>query len=171
MNDFNNTLPDTHSTLSMRFIEAGPLLIAGLCEPLTTNSHETIPLLWQQLARRIAEIPDRIDSVGYGLCINNRGYHYMAGYAVWDVANLPPGIHHAILPAQHYAVFSHPGHVIHIRNTIDEVFDHWLPNSDYTLNISSSSPLHFFERYGKEFNPITGTGDIEIWLPIQHKAP
>jgi predicted transcriptional regulator YdeE len=23
------------------------------------------------------------------------------------------------------------------------------------------------ERYGKEFDPTTGTGDIELWLPIK----
>jgi AraC family transcriptional regulator len=24
----------------------------------------------------------------------------------------------------------------------------------------------FFERYGEKFNPQTGTGDIEVWVPI-----
>lgn len=153
----------------MRLVESGPLIIAGLCEPLTHSSHETIPLLWQQLAKRALEIPNRINSTGYGLCLNNHaaGFYYMAGYAVWDGADLPPGIHHTLLPAQSYGVFKHSGHVAQIRNTIDAVFDDWLPNSDWILNSTPDNKLHFFEFYGEGFDVITGMGDIEIWLPIR----
>lgn len=155
----------------MRFVEAGPLIIAGLCEPLTHSSQETIPRLWQQLHKRAAEIPDRINGTGYGLCLNDgsAGFYYMAGFSVWDFANLPMGISRQLLPAQHYAVFTHPGHVMTIRDTIDDAFDQWLPDSGYTLNSKSHPPLHFFEYYGENFNPITGMGDIEIWLPITRK--
>lgn len=152
----------------MKHVENGPLIIAGLCEPLTQNSHETIPLLWQQLAKRTIEIPNRINSVGYGLCLNNgtTDFYYMAGYAVWDFAGLPPGIHHTLLPAQRYAVFSHPAHVTQIRDTIDAAFD-CLPGSGYALDSKPENALHFLEYYGENFNPETGLGDIEIWLPIK----
>lgn len=165
MSDLNNTLPK--QSLSVRFSHAGPLLIAGLCEPLTSESHKSIPRLWQQLARRSDEIPHCVNSVGYGLCINNHGFHYLAGHAVWDFADLSPGINHITLPAQTYGIFSHSGNVTEICNTIDEIFDSWLPQSGYTLN-TTDSPLHFFERYGEAFDPASGLGDIEIWLPLNN---
>ena len=150
----------------MTFTDAGPLMIAGLCEPLTHNSHESIPRLWQQLASRASEIPNSIDSIGYGLCLNTQGFHYLAGYAVWDFADLSPGINHITLPAQTYGVFPHCGHVREICKTIDAIFDSWLPHSGYSLNTNDNNPLHFFERYGESFDPASGSGDIEIWLPL-----
>jgi AraC family transcriptional regulator len=169
MNDFNSTLPEQNQQLQMRFAESGPVFIAGLCEPLSLTSHQTIPLLWQQLAVRANEIPNRVDAVGYGLCVHGGSseFYYLAGYAVWDIADLPPGINSITLAAQAYGVFTHPGHVAQIRTTIDEVFDHWLPGSGQELDLKPGNKLHFFERYGEGFNPETGIGDIEIWIPLK----
>lgn len=167
MNDFNNTLPE--QAFNMRLAQTGPLLIAGLCEPLSAISHETIPILWQQLAKRGHDIPNRVDSIGYGLCLHsdNNSFYYMAGYAVWDFSGMPLELNQITLPGQTFAVFPHSGHVMHIRQTINTVFDEWLPNSGYTQDLRPGNSVYFFERYGEGFNPETGLGDIEIWLPVK----
>ena len=65
-------------------------------------------------------------------------------------------------PAQKYAVFSHREHISTIRSTWITVWNKWLPESGHELVDASD-----FERYGDEFDPQTGNGGLEIWVPIK----
>lgn len=170
MNDSNNILlkPGTTAVLQPRFETTGPLLIAGLREPLDEQAEQKIPQLWQRLAACWDEIPQRVGITDYGLCIHlqDNEYYYMAGCAVWDFTGLPEIFSPFIIPSQTYAVFIHGGNVNCIRDTIDFIFDQWLPKSGYRLAQQQHNSLHFFERYGEKFNPQTGECDIEIWIPV-----
>ncbi|WP_331347183.1 GyrI-like domain-containing protein [Cellvibrio sp. UBA7661] len=172
MNATNNTLPDTNTSISQPRIEhAGPLLIAGLREPLDEHAQQKIPQLWQRLVSVWDDIPQRLPPPDYGLCIHlkNREYYYMAGVAVWDFDALPALFSPFIIPSQTYAAFTHNGSVNHIRDTIDFAFEQWLSQSGYQHASAAENSLHFFERYGEKFDPQTGEGDIEIWIPITER--
>lgn len=172
MNDSNSTLPSPEQCSDPRIEHAGPLLVAGLREPLDEHAAEKIPQLWQQLVSCWDEIPQRVGPADYGLCIRLRGreYYYMAACAVWDFTGLPEKFSPFIIPSQTYAVFEHQGSVKNICNTIDFAFDQWLPQSGYQHQATQENALHFFERYGEQFNPQTGEGDIEIWLPLLDRS-
>ena len=152
-----------------RFVELPPLLLAGMREPLNEQSAQTIPLLWQKFAPYIGNISHQQgNQVAYGLCVcssesSNGSYYYMAACEVSEFADLPSDLSPLIVPAHKYAVFIHESHVASISETIHGVFDQWLPTSGFTHNTQS---IHFFERYGEDFNPVTGMGGIEIWLPL-----
>lgn len=153
---------------SPRYHELPPLLIAGLREPLNEQSAQTIPVLWQNFAPYIGNIPHQVGSVAYGLCVrssesSNGSFYYMAGCEVSEFADLPTELSPLIVPAHKYAVFIHESHISKIRETIDYVFDKWLPESGKYHNAQS---LHFFERYTEDYEPQTGFGGTEIWLPI-----
>ncbi len=49
-----------------------------------------------------------------------------------------------------------------IRRTWFTIWNKWLPESGHQV---AEAPE--FERYGEEFDPRTGTGGLEIWIPIQ----
>lgn len=168
MNDSNSTLLDVKAALSPRFETTGPLLIAGLREPLDEHAAQKIPHLWQRLVACWDEIPQRVGVTDYGLCIHLQGheYYYMAGCAVWDFTGLPDTFSPFIIPSHTYAVFTHEGHINRIRDTIDYAFDQWLPGSHYRHATAHENALHFFERYGEKFDPQAGEGDVEIWLPV-----
>ncbi|WP_052417463.1 GyrI-like domain-containing protein [Cellvibrio mixtus] len=171
MNESNNTSVNKKIVLAQpRFEHAGPLLIAGLREPMDQHAAQKIPQLWQQLTGSWDQIPQRVGVTGFGLCIHvhNREYYYMVGCAVWDFTGLPETFSPFIIPSQTYAIFKHSGSVDSIRATIDFAFDKWLPSSGYKHATAEENALHFFERYGEQFNPHTGEGDIEIWLPVFH---
>ena len=53
-------------------------------------------------------------------------------------------------------------HVTSIRATLAGIWSKWFPDSGYQ---TAKAPT--FERYGPEFNPTTGMGGFEIWIPIQ----
>lgn len=169
MNDSNSILPDMASSFSAPRIEqAGPLLVAGLRELVDEQAAEKIPQLWQSFAACWDEIPQRVGPADYGLCIrlSESEYYYMATCSVWDFTGLPNKFSPFIIPSLTYAVFEHKGSVQFIRNTINFAFDQWLPQSGYQHSVPQEYSLHFFERYGEQFNPQTGEGDVEIWLPI-----
>lgn len=154
--------------INPRFVDLPPLLIAGMREPLSEQSAQTIPLLWQKFAPYIGQIPHQRGAAAYGLCVrssesSNGHYYYMAACEVSEFGNLPADLSPFIVPAHKYAVFTHADHVSAIKNTIDCAFDHWLPTSGFAHNPQS---IHFFERYAEDFNPDIGIGGIEIWLPL-----
>ena len=66
------------------------------------------------------------------------------------------------LVPQRYAVFSHTEHVSSIPKTIDAIWSKWVPDSG--LNVAE---VPCFERYTDDFNPQTGMGGMEIWIPVQ----
>lgn len=155
--------------LTPRFVELSPLLLAGMREPLSEQSPHTIPVLWQKFAPYIGHIPHQQDAGAYGLCVrsnasSNGDYYYMAACGVSEFADLPAALSPLIIPACRYAVFIHEQHVTHIKDTIDWVFEQWLPASGCTHNAQS---IHFFERYGADFCPDVGVGGIEVWLPVK----
>lgn len=149
-----------------REVEGKALLIAGL--RARPKSGAEIPELWQRLVTQ--KIPNQVGQVGYGLNFNTRSvkddFEYMAGVEVSDSSGLPSGLTTVKIPAQRYAVFSHHGHVSAIHQTCEKIAK-WLPNSGYTSVESVADAPDLLERYGEEFNPQTGTGGIEIWVPIK----
>jgi AraC family transcriptional regulator len=66
------------------------------------------------------------------------------------------------VPKQLYAVFSHREHVSTIRCTINTIWNKWLPESGHEV---ADAPN--FERYGEDFDSKSGTGTIEIWVPLR----
>ena len=66
------------------------------------------------------------------------------------------------MPRHKYAVFTHKGHVAGVRATFAAIFQKWIPESGLRV---ANTPN--FERYGREFNPMTGLGGFEIWVPIE----
>src|SRR6266853_1922009 len=42
-----------------------------------------------------------------------------------------------------------------------------LPASGHVAAVTSGCPISFYERYDDSFNPISGLGTVELWLPIQ----
>ena len=71
------------------------------------------------------------------------------------------------LPGQQYAVFPHCGHVPMLRDRLDTLRHKWFPVSGHEAVQPAAGAPAFFERYGKDFNPQTGMGDVEVWMPIK----
>lgn len=150
-----------------RFEDGGPMLIAGLQERYTLETATDIPSLWRRLVPHLGKIPGQVDRVAYGVVSNmagaDGGFDYLSGVEVSDAGALPDGLVSISLPAHHYAVFAHDGHVSALKDTIGAIWNGWLPGSGYTTNTMPG----LLERYGEGFNPGNGLGDIEVWVPVQ----
>jgi len=155
-------------------IEQGrALLIAGLTGRYGCEGPGGIPAQWQRFGEHIGHIPGEIGSkeakgVAYGVVLNGDdlgNFDYVSGVEVADFSDLPEGFASVRVPAHLYAVFRHAEHVSTIRRTMHTIYTQWLPNSDF-----EPADAPFFERYGPEFDPRTGDGGLEAWIPIRPKA-
>jgi len=147
-----------------RFENGKTLLIAGLSERYDCDSSKAIPAQWQRFMPYIGNIPGQIGRMAYGVCCNSDeegNFDYICGVEVADFSELPPELARLRIPARRYAVFTHRDHISTIRRTVNTIWNKWLPESGYEV---ADAPD--FERYGAEFNPETGTGGVEIWIPL-----
>lgn len=148
-----------------RFEDASNLLIAGFNETYTFETRANIPDQWHRFAPLIGKVPGQIGMKTYGVCWNyqhNQGFDYLTGVETQPGAVLPKDLQQVSLEPHRYAIFTHTEHVSVIPSTIDKIWNKWLPESGL-----QAVPAPCFERYSEEFNPQTGKGGIEIWIPIQ----
>ena len=147
-------------------IEAGRvLLIAGLLERYSPETASRIPFQWQCFSPYIGNVPDQLETaVTYGVITNGDGegnVDYVSGVEVRTFSETPAELGRIRIPARPYAVFSHRDHVSQIPKTWNAIWDAYLPSSHLTV---ADAP--YFERYDERFDPHTGMGVTEIWIPL-----
>ncbi|HSE85750.1 MAG TPA: GyrI-like domain-containing protein [Candidatus Binatia bacterium] len=148
----------------MRFARAKEMLLAGLSGSYTIETRGKIPAQWERFAPSIGKVPGQIGQVCYGVCWNvspERGFDYLTGVEVTDTKGLPSEFATVRLVAREYAVFAHRDHVSAIDRTVDRIWKEWVPQAGLKV---ASAPC--FERYGEEFDPQTGMGGMEVWIPL-----
>jgi len=157
--------------LAPHFVDGKPIQIAGLRQT-HVGSNAGIAAQWMRFAPHIGKIPGEVEGAAYGICFDlcqggGEGFDYIAGVEVAQVAggaaDLPPELSPLSLPAQRYAVFQHTDHVSTLPATIDAIWRKWLPGSGQE---PAGDPA-FFERYGEAFDPLTGRGGVEVWVPLK----
>jgi AraC family transcriptional regulator len=153
-----------------RFEDQEALLIAGLRHHYSPDAMNEIPNQWRGFMPHIGNVPGQIGRATYGLTFlskDSSGIDYLSGVEVSGCKGLPNELSCVEVPAQKYAVFVHPGHVSEIWKTCDAIQNQWFPRSDYQHVRPTPGAPDFFERYTESFDPTTGTGGIEIWVPIK----
>ena len=139
--------------------------IAGLGAQFEPGKAAGIPALWQKFNDYFGHIPGQADKTAYGLCAmqpGKPGFRYVAGVRVTGSADIPPELETIQVPAQSWAMFRHEGHINGIAATVDAAFRTWLPTSGREVG-GFPDVLEF---YGEDFDPETGLGRVEIWLPL-----
>ncbi|WP_025599316.1 AraC family transcriptional regulator [Burkholderia sp. WSM2230] len=160
-------MDETHLTQlePPRFEDGRPFLVAGLSERYTMESTAAIPSQWQRFNEYFGKVPGQVGEVAYGVCYNADdagNMDYLCGVEVSDFSALPPELSRLRIAAQRYAVFSHREHVSTVGRTWNAIWNTWLPTSGH---LPADAPS--FERYDEKFDPLSGMGGFEIWLPLK----
>lgn len=148
-----------------RFEETKPRIIAGLQERYSLATRMNIPMQWQRFAPRLGKVPGQVGGVSYGVCFNSDpdcNFDYLCGVEVEDESTLPADMAAVKIPAARFAVFEHRGALSSIGDTLQAIWGQWLPASGH-----QTADLPCFERYSEDFNPQTGAGGVEIWIPLK----
>ncbi|WP_254512752.1 GyrI-like domain-containing protein [Anatilimnocola floriformis] len=147
-----------------RFEDGKELLIAGLNERYTFETRVNIPAQWGRFCEYLGKVPGQVGQMSYGVswnCEPKAGFDYLAGVEVSDTSQLPAGFSYVKIAAQRYAVFVHLLHVSKLPETIDTIWRKWVPDCGLATGEDC------IERYTAEFNPATGLGGMEIWIPLK----
>jgi AraC family transcriptional regulator len=154
-----------------RFEEPGSLILAGLAKLYTPDKLSFIPTQWTALRNQLGFFHGRVDEKSYGVwsdVLSGTGvFMYFTGVAVGEFAPIHPLLSRVYIQPQRYAVFTHRGSASDIRRTTDAVIGSWLPKSGYQHSRPNEQAPDFIEVYGENFDPTTGLGDIEVWLPVK----
>jgi len=149
-----------------RFVEGPVMLIAGIAQRYQTGeAGAAIPEQWQRFTGYLGSIEGQVGQATYGVCYNaddEGGMDYLSGVEVSNFAGLPPEFTRLRLTPQRYAVFFHSQHISAVRATWNAIWNEWLPASGHR---AADAPL--FERYDQRFNPRTGSGGVELWVPLE----
>src|SRR5262249_32315773 len=118
-------------------------------------------------------VPHRAGRHTLGVCLDadaatleQDGFTYLAGVEVTRVDAVPAGMIAITVPTHTYAVFTHTGPIARFPDTVKQVVGTWLPASRYRHLASPDFELYDDERW----DPTTGEGEIEIWVPIAEEA-
>jgi AraC family transcriptional regulator len=144
---------------------------AGRFTPATTSR---IAELWEGFVRGpIDAVPHRRGRHTLGLCLDadpatveQAGFTYVAAVEVEHLDVVPPGMVALTVPASTYAVFTHHGHISRLPDTVKQVWGHALPASPFV-----HVPTPDFELYDERWDPTTGEGDIDLYVPIAEPTP
>lgn len=147
-----------------RFEQGKAIVVAGLNESYTFETRVKIPMQWERFVPHLGKVPGQVGGNSFGVCWNMtaNGFEYLSGVEVKEGSNLPAEFKAARLSAREYVVFTHSEHVSAIGSTIDRIWNSWVPQSGLK---PASAPC--FERYTEEFDPHTGMGGMEIWIPLE----
>ncbi|GJL91337.1 AraC family transcriptional regulator [Hyphococcus sp.] len=148
--------------------KAGPFLLAGLREFRTFDERAGIPGQWQRFGPHIGATPGEISGTAYGACFQpangEEGFDYVTGVGMTSLDDIPERLSGARIEKHRFAVFPHNDHVSTIGATCNAAFNDWIPASGEKLH---EGPLFLLEVYGPNFNPATGRGGIDVWLPLK----
>jgi AraC family transcriptional regulator len=161
--------PKPQPALTPRIESRKALLVAGSQRHYTPENVSEIPSQWQSLP--FGRIPGQVGHAAYGICYNEveggSDFDYLAGVEVSALDRLPAEFARITIPAGKYAIFPHRDHVSKLKDTIGLIMQAWRPASRDLLVAPRPGEAQMIEYYSEDFNPHTGMGQMEIWIPVK----
>jgi AraC family transcriptional regulator len=154
----------TSSAVLETRIEQRPALtlVGTICDYAFADGDmlRALPMQWAAFGPQIPAPAAGEPPISFGVALSAEDsgcFRYMTAYPAPAGAKPPPGMSVVTLPAGSYLVFPHPGHVSSLNRTVSAACAGRRP---------AKGLPSFLEYYGPDFDPETGLGEIEVWLPL-----
>lgn len=156
-----------HVPLDTPVVETLPAArYVGLARRYAMCEHGGIPQQWGEFQQHLAGIDPARAPEAFGIVRNasHNGEDMEYICALPASAGLKPGgaLEAIELPAMRLAKFTHKGHISGIRATTRAVFEEGLPKA----GLRAQGPVDMIERYGPEFDPRSGFGEVGVWVHV-----
>lgn len=147
-----------------RILERKAFTVTGMTRRYSFEANGGIPVQWQSFNQRAKEVPLAVRDSACGVCHDADAhgmFSYLVGVESTDRGDAPVDMVKVVVPAGRYAVFAHVGHIADIRKTTYTIWNKALAEEE--LNVRQEPD---FEVYDERFDPETGMGTVEIWIPV-----
>jgi AraC family transcriptional regulator len=154
---------ETHLT-PPRIVQGDELRIVGLSERQPFGEAHDIPGQWQRFMAIYPQIAHKQQGkpIGVGGELTEDGhFHYICAAEVTRFSDAPAPLVEMTIPQHLYAVFRHDGHVAQMGATYRAIWNYDFPSRGLAV-----VPAYCIERHLPSFNPATGDGGVEIWIPV-----
>ena len=142
------------------------MTVVGLSRRYKYNDVGAIPSQWTEFQAFGGTLGER-PGIWFGLCDEfeeaEGTFRYTCGVRVDDPRDVPEALTVTSLPAQNYLAFPHKEHVSRLRETMNAIWGQYLPDSGFEP--VGDRPM--FELYDQKFDPLTGLGGLEVWIPVK----
>jgi AraC family transcriptional regulator len=162
------TMPTTttYALAEPRIETYGPFSMAGLSQRYTLATNHAIPQQWQTFGPHIGHVPgQRPDSGTLGVCYDfnpdDGSFAYLSAVEMLGATNVDAPLCRVDLPKARYTVFTITTHISTVGAAWAAIYNDWLPKSGLKI---AAAPT--FEYYDGRFDPMTGDGGFEIWIPL-----
>ncbi|HVV42320.1 MAG TPA: AraC family transcriptional regulator [Nitrobacter sp.] len=149
-----------------RIVQGDEIMAVGLAQRHPFGNPKDIPAQWRNfMATCYAAIPNKREGIPISLSgdLDDDGnFEYICAAEVTTFGQTPRGLIEVSLPARRYLVFAHDGHISTIGATYNAIWNTGLPNSG-----ERAANVPCIERHLPTFNPQTGMGGVEIWIPVE----
>jgi AraC family transcriptional regulator len=139
-----------------------PRRIMGSIARYTQTTNANIPHQWAAYNQLDRHVPGEVYGAWYGVCANfgpDMSFDYMCGMEV-PTGDAPDGWTTLTLPAGRWAGFIVAAHISTMGDAWGEIYRDWMCKPGLTGRDGPSTEIY------RTFDPDTGTGGYEIWVPI-----
>jgi len=147
-----------------------PLQLVGLQQDYNSKTRTEIPKQWERFAPHIPALSRKNIGVAYGVVLAGSepdSIRYFCGVETSENAKIPADLSRINVPAYRFAKFSHHDHVSKLHETEMAIMDNWVAEHRDQIARDQKLPV-MVEYYGPGFNPKTGMGDTEVWIPVKN---
>lgn len=148
-----------------RIVARDALVVFGLSRHYQAGANAGIPSQWNRFGPHIGHIENEVPGIAYGVVYNVDGannFDYLCGVEVTTLPAESSELMPLHISAATYAVFEHREHISSIQATFTAIWERGLTEAGVQ---ASDAPM--FERYDEKFDPRTGLGGLELWVPIR----
>ncbi len=149
--------------------------LVGMSVQMSYLENKTFEL-WHRFMSQRRTIPQIVGKQRYSLQVYPDVFSYkdfhpamvFTKYALVEVPsfeNTPIGMIPYLLKGGLYAVFIHKGLARDFQTTFKHIFEHWLPNSNYSLD-----QREHFEVLPEGYQPQDPKAKEEVWVPIKGRT-
>lgn len=160
----------TSSTTRVRIESGRQMFLAGFRQVHRgSEAVREIPRQWRRLWPYFDSLPNRVGEIAYGLRFTRaevRSTDYMCAIEIEDFDDLPPELDTIRIPRRSYVVLRHNGGMSELLSAWRLVWLDWYAES----GLQFLSPPDI-ERYDDSFDPASGEGTIELWIPVPGPGP
>ena len=148
-----------------QILDHGPIRLVGLNRRYSDETSANIPNQWSAFSELgLSHDMGFGTNDSFGVLHNADGegnVDYFCGIEVRSFSDTLENSDRLTLSAQTYAVFAYPGHVADVKRVWSAVW-----NSGMLQVGLKAAQGPEFERYRESFDPQTGLGGFEIWVPV-----